>query len=163
MQNSILVSDIAQRVGATPDDIDSLDAVWQNMMRRDDHGRLWVSKNREYYLLGALDAAADCRKDQRIEDADASLAGSYRNLMLAARRSAPGIRGAARHQKQTLGSVNRVLDALEELVDAKVDGRRMKPETAAQIRGEAGRLRRDAQQNAARALRAILSFLDLAA
>ncbi|MGW4825743.1 hypothetical protein ACWEP4_44580 [Streptomyces sp. NPDC004227] len=162
MQNSILVSEIAQRVGATPDDIESLAPVWQGMMRRDGDGRLWVSEDRQGYILGALDAAVDCRKDARIKEADANLVASYRDLLAAGRHSAPGIRAAARRQQRMLDRVKRVLGALTELVDAKIDARRMKPETAAQIRAEVDRLGRDAQQNAARALEAIKSMLDLA-
>ena len=154
MQNSILVSDIAQRVGATSEDIQALGPLWQG---------LWISKDREYFLLGALDAEADCRKDNRIMEADAALVASYRDLMRVGRRSAPGLQAAARHQKQMLERVTHTLDALTERVDAKVDRRRMKPETAAQIRDEVDTLRRDAQQNATRALLAILSLLDLAA
>lgn len=162
MHNSILVSDIAQRVGATHDDIESLAPVWQGMMRRDDNGHLWVSKDRQGYILGALDAAADDRKDKRIEEADANLVSSYRNLMRMGRRSAPGLQAAARQQQLTLASVSQVLDALVELIDAKTDGRRMKPETAAQIRAGVDLLRRDAQKNAEDALRAIKSLLGLA-
>lgn len=163
MQNSILVSKIAQRVGATSDDIDSLDAVWQGMMRRDDVGQLWVSGDRQGYILGALDAAVDDRKDQRIQEADAQLVASYQGLARSPRRATHGVRGAAQQQKEMLASVNKVLDALVELVDAKLDARRMKPCTAAQIKDEAGRLRAEAQQNAASALRAIQFLLDLAA
>jgi hypothetical protein len=163
MQNNTPVNDIAQRVGATSEDIAALGPLWQGMMRRDENGRLWVSKDREHFLLGALDAEADCRKDQRIKDADAELVATYRDLMRAGRRSAPGLQGAAHHQKQTLERVNRVLDALVELVDAKVDRQCMKSEAAAQIRSEVDALRRDAQQNGARALEAIRSLLDLSA
>ena len=163
MQNSILVEDIAHRVGATSEDIKALGPLWQGMMRCDEGGRLWVSKDRQYFLLGALDAEADCRKDNRIKEADATLTASYRDLSRTGRRGAPGIRGAAQHQKQMLARIHRVLDALVELVDAKVDRHRMKPETAAQIRGEIEVLKRDAEDNAAGALLAIRSLLDLAA
>lgn len=163
MHNSVLVNDIAQRVGATNADIEALGPLWQGMMRRDDNGHLWISKNREYYLLGALDAEADSRKDNRINEADAELVASYRDLMGTAGGSAPSIRAAARHQKQTLQRVNRVLDALVELVNAKVDRRRMKPQVAAQICDEVDELRHAAQQNATKALDAIRSLLALTA
>ncbi|WP_405559006.1 hypothetical protein OHV08_34090 [Streptomyces canus] len=162
MRKSILVSEIARRVSATEDDIQSLDPVWQGMMRRDDDGRMWVSEDRQGYILGALDAAVDCRRDERIKKADANLVSHYRALTSAGRRSAPGLQGAAQEQKQMLKTVSQVLDALMELVDAKVDARRMRPETAAQIRAEVDLLRHDARQNTARALLAIRSLLDLA-
>lgn len=163
MNDSTSVDEIAQRVGATNDDITSLAPVWQGMMQRDDHNRLWVSNDRQGYILGALDAAVDDRKDQRIKQADTNLTHAYKHLMTASRRGAPGLEGAARQQTVMLERVGRVLNALAELVDAKTDARRMKPETAAQIRTAVDRLRRDALQNAERAVAAIRSLLDLTA
>lgn len=165
MKNHTLIDDIAGRARAEAEDIDSLasEALWQGMMLRDGQGRLWVPDHREGLLYGALGSEADIRRNARVQAADEELLASYANLNRMGRRSASGICGAARQQQKMLARVLYVLDALVELVDAKLDARRMEAQVAEDLKAQAEEVRRDAEQNAARALYAIRSLLDIAA
>lgn len=165
MNNHILIDDIARRARANAEDIHALasESLWRGMMHRDEQGRLWAPAHRESLIYGALGSEADIRRDARVQSADEELLASYADLNRMSPRSASGIRSAARRQQQMLASVLRVLDALEELVDAKLDARRMDPEVAEALKVEVAAVRRDAGQNAARALVAIRSLLDIAA
>lgn len=167
MKNHVLIEDIAHRAGAAQDDIRSLasEALWRGMMKPDENGQLWVPAHREHFLYGALGSEADTRKDRRVQAADEALLGSYADLNRMSRRpaSSSSIPGAARRQQLMLASALHVLDALVELVDVKIDARRIAPEAADELKAEAAEVRRDAQHNAARALAAIRSLLDIAA
>lgn len=165
MRNHVLIEDIARRARATADDIASLasESLWQGMMHRDEQGLLWAPAHREFLFYGALGSEADIRRNARVQAADEELLASYTSLNRMCSRSASGIRGAARRQQQMLASVLHVLDALVELVDAKLDVRRMEPGVAEALKAEVTVVRSDAEQNADRALASIRSLLGLAA
>jgi hypothetical protein len=165
MKNHILIAEIAGRARAEAEDIATLtgEALWRGMTIRDDQGRLWVPTRRESLFLGALEAEADIRRDARVQAADEELLASYANLNRMGCRSASSILGAARQQQKMLASVLRVLDALVELVDAKLEARRMGAQIAESLNAQVMEVRRDAKQNANHALDAIRSLLDIAA
>lgn len=165
MKNRILIDSIAHRARAEAADIDSLasEPLWFGMMFRDEDGRVWVPAPRENLFYGALGSQADIRRNACIQAADEELLACYANLNRMRRRPSTGIRGAAHWQQQMLGNSLRVLDALVQLVDAKLDARRMAPEAAEAIKTDVAGLRRDVEQNADGALKAIRSLLDVAA
>jgi len=151
MSSKVLISDIAAKAGATDDDVRTLDATWQRMIRIDEDGSYYVNATDQHYMWGALYATADRRKDARIKTADVRLVKAYDALKAS---TAPKSRAAQTvWQSRMIALFTDVRDALVELVDAKVDARAMKPAVALALRTQADRVLRDAERDAGRALR----------
>lgn len=154
MQTTVLVTDLASRVNATDEDVASLEPVFQQMIHVNKDGQRVVTERRMHFFLGALDAAADQRKDARVQAADDRLTDAYDRLRC--ERMPRRASDRLVWQSTMLGLFRQVKDALLEYVDARVDAKSMKPERAAQLRAEAQQLQEDAERNVQAALRKVL-------
>lgn len=151
MGDKVLVSSIAAQVGATDDDVRALDAQWQRMIRIDTDGTYYVDSANENYLWGALYSTAENRRDARVETANLRSSRAWAALKSS---TAPKSRaGQIAWQSQMIHLFTEARDALVELVDAKVDAKKMKPALAAQLRSQADRVLRDVERDASRAAR----------
>lgn len=145
-QNRVSIDDIVTEAKAIPQDVGAIIAPAVKKMIHTDQatGDAYVDEENQYFVIGALWAAADRRRDARIATADKELAKSYEAL-----RAHPAVpQGASQRlawESAMLRLFGEVADALTELVDAKVDAKAMSPEQADRIRGEANALRRAAE------------------
>lgn len=140
----VLVSDIAAGTQATVADIAEAAAffkTWPDCETQSDGTDARVPAAYAGYVRGALRNAIEERQSTRISAADAELTAAYSALRTAPRepRSATA---RLDWNADMLRRFTRVVAALTELVDAKVDADRMQPETAAQLRDEAARILR---------------------
>lgn len=141
----VSVTEIANSVQATQEDIASLSSFAQDVIHTDPAtGKLYVDKRKRPLLEGALCGAIYRRKDARALAADEALTEAHEALLAGPRLP----RTAADRlvwESDMLTLLTRLTGALTELVDAKVDQGTMRPRTADRLRGDAAALQRSAE------------------
>lgn len=160
--NRIPIDRVLAEASAIREDLNHLHPAGSAMIHTDPAtGQQYVDAKNQWYLVGHLWGARDDRRNDRVTRADEDLHAKYATLRGMNTR-APGIVGAARKQQRMRTAVDSVLDALDELVDAKVDARRMSGDIARDIKNHTQLLRRDSERTCAGALRRIRGLLGTA-